>query len=74
MPTRWCVPGCSEYGGQKYPTDPDLCLRWRVAIKRSSSKHGLWKPSKDCGVCHHFKDSDYKETLLDKAMYLMKDI
>lgn len=75
MPTRCCVPGCSEYGGHKFPTDPDLCLRWRVAIKRSSSKKGLWKPGKHDVVCHqHFKASDYKETLLGNAMHFIKDI
>lgn len=69
------MPGYSEYGGHQIPTDPDLCFRWKVAIKRSSSKKALWKPGKHDVVCHqHFKASDYKETLLGNAMHFIKVI
>ena len=68
MPTRCCVPGCATSGGHKFPTkDVDLHMKWRVAIKRSDEKKGLWKPGPNDVVCHqHFITSDYKDTLLGK--------
>ena len=67
MPTRCCVPGCATSGGHKFPKDVDLHMKWRVAIKRSDEKKGLWKPGPNDVVCHqHFIASNYKDTLLGK--------
>jgi hypothetical protein len=57
--------GCAISGGHKFPKDVDLHMKWRVAIKRSDEKKGLWKPGPNDVVCHqHFITSDYKDTLL----------
>jgi hypothetical protein len=67
MPTRCCVPGCATSGGHTFPKDVDLHMKWRVAIKRSDEKKGLWKPGPNDVVCQqHFIASDYKDTLLGK--------
>ncbi|XP_063437815.1 uncharacterized protein LOC134718896 [Mytilus trossulus] len=74
MPTRCCVPGCSVSGGHKFPSNPELCLKWRVALKRSDPTKGLWKPGKHDIVCHqHFTVNDYKETLLGDRSRLKVD-
>ncbi|CAC5411790.1 unnamed protein product [Mytilus coruscus] len=74
MPTRCCVPGCSVSGGHKFPSNPELCLKWRVALKRSDPTKGLWKPGKHDIVCHqHFTVNDYKETLLGDRSRLKID-
>ena len=65
MPTICCVPACAVSGGYKFPKDVDLHMKWRVAIKRSDEKKGLWKPGPNDEVCHqHFIASDYNDTLL----------
>ena len=64
MPNRCCVPGCGGDGGFKFPTDPDLCIKWRVAIKRLGPDKSLWKPGIHAVVCDkHFKAEDFKEPL-----------
>ncbi|XP_062575195.1 uncharacterized protein LOC134237110 [Saccostrea cucullata] len=59
-----CVPLCGRFGGHKFPAEPDLRLKWRVAIKRMDQKtKNLWNPGKEDIVCHaHFTDHDYKDT------------
>lgn len=61
-----CVPGCSGYGGHKFPKADSLKLKWRVAIKRQDEKtKSLWMPNENSVVCRlHFQDTNYKETLL----------
>ena len=73
MPTRCCVPGCSESGDHNFPSDPELHMKWRVAIKRTSRKtRALWTPGKHDVVCHqHFTENDYKDTLLGKGVSLV---
>ena len=76
MPTTCIVPGCdgTDPGRHKFPSDPELNLKWRTAIKKevtstitSSSSEPqkiLWRPSKYSRVCGaHFKAKDFKETL-----------
>jgi len=74
MPGYCCVPMCkSAIGGHHFPSDQTLRQRWIVAIDRvdSSSQHKLWTPSRHSVVCHkHFKESDYRETLLGWTVIL----
>ena len=64
MPNRCSVPECKGSGGFKFPTDPDLCIKWRVAIKRLGPDKSLWKPGIHAVVCDkHFKAEDFKEPL-----------
>jgi hypothetical protein len=44
-------------------TDPELRLKWRVAIKREDERtKKLWEPYESAIVCEkHFKPLDYKE-------------
>ena len=68
MPTYCAVPLCKGSGGFKFPTDPDLNFKWRVAIKRFGKKKSLWKPSPHSTVCaKHFTSDDYKEPLVSYA-------
>lgn len=69
MPSTCVVPGCSGLGGFSFPKDPELSVKWRIAIKRQVEDSGpgpvnLWKPSKSSRICHaHFKEEDFKATL-----------
>ena len=64
MPNRCCVPQCGGDGGFKFPTDPDLAIKWRVAIKRLGPDKSLWKPGIHAVVCDkHFKAEDFKEPM-----------
>ena len=65
MPQYCCVPGCTNYGGHVFPSDPELKKKWSVVIKRLDEKsRDLWTPGKYDVVCTvHFRESDYKETL-----------
>ncbi|XP_076073051.1 uncharacterized protein LOC143044775 [Mytilus galloprovincialis] len=75
MPSYCCVPGCKESGGHKFPSDKELNLKWRVAIRRTNETRGLWRPGKHDIVCHnHFTLSDYKNTLLGDKSRLKKDV
>ena len=38
-----CVPGCTQSGGNQFPVEKDLNLKWRVAIKRTDPV------TRDCG-------------------------
>ena len=63
--TRCCsVPGCiGGKGGSRFPKDPKLFLKWKVAIKRLEPGPGkkLWTPKQHSVVCHkHFKPEDYR--------------
>ena len=69
MPTYCCVPGCTNaLGGHKFPQESSLKLKWRVAVNRLNVKtKKLWDPPESAVVCRiHFKQDDYKETLLGK--------
>jgi hypothetical protein len=59
-----CVPLCGGFGGHKFPTDKEIHLKWRVAIKRMDERtKKLWTPGKEDIVCHsHFTEDDYKKT------------
>ena len=62
MPSRCVVPQCRGNGGFKFPTDPDLNMEWRVAIKRMGPDKTLWKPGHWSVVCEkHFIADDFKE-------------
>ena len=75
MPYKCVVPGCDSLGGYRFPKDPELSVKWRIAVKKSSEKSSenakvmiLWKPTESSRVCQaHFKPEDFKETLT--AMY-----
>ena len=68
MPDYCAVPHCNGYGGFKFPSDPALNLKWRVAIKRLGQKKTLWKPSQRAVVCDkHFKAEDFKEPVFSIA-------
>ena len=58
MPTGCCVPGCSNRGGHKFPTDTDIKNQWIKAIKRNN-----WTPTKTSRICKaHFIKEDYLTT------------
>ena len=68
MPTYCAVPCCKGSGGFKFPADPELNLKWRVAIKRFGKKKALWKPSPHSTVCaRHFTCDDFKEPTVSYA-------
>jgi hypothetical protein len=48
-------------GGFTFPTDQQLCLKWRVAIKREGLRKTLWKkPNERSVVCYkHFNPEDF---------------
>ena len=58
------VPQCPGKGGFKFPRDPELRKKWRVAIRRQGPGPGKklnWEPSDTATVCHaHFTEEDYK--------------
>ena len=76
MPTPCVVPQCSggaDSGRFGFPTDPEINLKWRIAIKKevestaTSSSGGpqriLWKPSNTSKICGaHFKPDDFRDT------------
>ena len=66
-----CVPGCSGFGGHKFPNSSERRMQWRVAIRRIDPRtKGLWMPSDSAIVCHkHFKESDYKTTLMGNNLF-----
>ena len=58
------VKGCSNRHGFTFPKDPDLRLRWVLAIRRNI----LFNPSRGAKVCHeHFRDTDIKPPLVAVA-------
>ena len=59
---NYCVvPGCRGTGGFKFPSDPELQRKWRVAIKRLGPGKKLWAPGKHSVVCRaHFRPEDLK--------------
>ena len=67
MPSSCVVPGCGGLGGYRFPKDPELNTKWRIAVKKQVSTPGseeLWKPSDSSRVCHsHFKPEDFKESI-----------
>uniref|UniRef100_A0A8W8KAL4 THAP-type domain-containing protein n=1 Tax=Magallana gigas TaxID=29159 RepID=A0A8W8KAL4_MAGGI len=75
MPQYCCVPGCTGYGGHKFPHDKIYSKKWRIAIKRTDPKtKQLWKPGPNDVVCKaHFVSSDYKSTLLGERARLKED-
>ena len=56
MPSTGCsVPKCSNRGGHRYPSDPELKKKWIIAIKRDK-----WTPTNSSVVCkEHFRKEDY---------------
>lgn len=58
------VPGCNVRGGYKFPSDPEMCKKWRVAIRRAEEPgHGkkLWEPTENSIVCrNHFDPEDFR--------------
>ena len=67
MPQYCCVPGWNNFGGHRFPNEKKLNKKWRVAIKRvDPATKQLWTPGKHDVMCSgHFKDDDFRETLLD---------
>ncbi|XP_048242560.1 uncharacterized protein LOC124133758 [Haliotis rufescens] len=73
MPRYCSVPGCkNKIGGHKYPSDPDLQQKWRVAVRRVDvPTKNLWKPGTGDVVCRaHFTDDDFVDTLLGERSRL----
>lgn len=68
MPNVCAVPGCGKFEGFKFPTDPALCKRWQVAIRRAKPNKELWQPSKRSVVCdRHFKEDDFEVPMQSRA-------
>ena len=68
MPNKCVIKGCSGNGGFRFPKDPELNLKWRIAVKREPTTTGpgphptLWKPSDHSVVCSsHFAAEDFRE-------------
>ncbi|CAB4064033.1 unnamed protein product [Lepeophtheirus salmonis] len=55
------VPGCKGVGGSRYPKEPTLQVKWRVAINRINLKpHNLWASSLHSILYHeHLRKEDY---------------
>ena len=75
MPTRCCVPLCSNRGGIKFPKNDAMRKLWVQAIRRVGIKSGAkWEPTAYMVVCHsHFTSADYHnadETLFGKSTFL----
>ena len=75
MPTRCCVPLCSNRGGIKFPKNDAMRKLWVQAIRRVGNKSGAkWEPKAYMVVCHsHFTSADYhnaNETLFGKSTFL----
>ena len=75
MPTRCCVPLCSNRGGIKFPKNDAMRKLWVQAIRRVGNKSGAkWEPKAYMVVCHsHFTSADYHnadETLFGKSTFL----
>lgn len=61
------VAGCSKAATHRFPQDPDLCMKWRVAINRQGENKGLWKPSRHSYICgDHFRAEDF-QPYIDKV-------
>ncbi|XP_046543594.1 uncharacterized protein LOC124253791 [Haliotis rubra] len=75
MPQYCSVPGCTNSGGHRYPSDSDLRLKWRVAVRRVDPKtKKLWQPGKTDVVCQsHFTADDFTVTLLGERRRLKLD-
>ena len=76
MPNRCVVRGCDKTGGFSFPTDPEVSLQWRLAVRRQEASESaspgpertLWKPSEHSKVCSsHFKPEDFKESLISSC-------
>lgn len=68
------VMGCSNVAGHRFPHNPDLCHKWRLALKRAAPDGTLWKPSKHSVVCHaHFRYKDYQKGTFTGARRLLKE-
>merc|ERR1711884_15988 len=61
MPSNCVVRGCRVMGGGfGFPKDPELRLKWRIAIKREN-----WEPSVHSRVCgDHFVADDFRESIM----------
>ena len=77
MPAPCVVPGCpgTGPGSFNFPSDAELNLKWRTAIRKEISsepqKTLSWKPSEYSRVCgSHFKPDDFRESLA--TMYSAK--
>lgn len=68
-----CVPGCFKTNGYFFPKDPEMRMRWRVAIRREGPKKKLWEPGEYSVVCRdHFLPSDFTVTSAERPR-LKKD-
>jgi uncharacterized C2H2 Zn-finger protein len=60
------VPGCREDPWHRFPADPDLKMKWHLAIQREGPSLTLYKTSK---ICHnHFKQKDFRDTLTQRRL------
>ena len=59
MPNKCVVRGCRREGGFHFPSEPELSMKWRIAIKKEH-----WEPSIHSRVCRdHFNADDFRGTL-----------
>jgi uncharacterized C2H2 Zn-finger protein len=60
------VPGCREDPWHRFPADPDLKMKWHLAIQREGPSLTLFKTSK---ICHnHFNQKDFRDTLTQRRL------
>ena len=74
MPRYCFVPLCTNRkGGHKFPADQDMFEKWVNAIKRENPiTKKLLEPRPESVVCcDHFKQSDYKQTLMGERKRLL---
>ena len=66
MPNYCSVPGCTEKGGQSFPKDAVMSLKWKVAIRKFDQEtKKLWVPGNSAVVCrHHFTKGSYVKTFM----------
>lgn len=70
--TCCCVPGCSNRGGHKFPSDQTRRKSWIHAIRRGETRFQSLEPSLHVVVCRlHFTESDYfSETVHGKYLWI----
>uniref|UniRef100_A0A0K2T4M7 DNA transposase THAP9like [Xenopus (Silurana) tropicalis] n=1 Tax=Lepeophtheirus salmonis TaxID=72036 RepID=A0A0K2T4M7_LEPSM len=61
MPSCCVVPGCSGRGSYRFPSNKNICLKWRIALCREDDNGSLWRPSLNSVLCgKHFKPEDFR--------------
>ena len=61
MPSLCSAFKCQNKGRFLFPKDPDLCLKWRLAVNRRVGRTmtNLWEPTKYSKLCEkHFLPED----------------